>query len=164
MWSKLVSVCGRAALIATAIACISRAIARPAMRRGGSAILSPTGSKSAINHLILHCKIMRDGHHLPPNVAASFIDHSSEMWNFRCDGLLYCRPLLNEKGESHEENIGGTRRRRHLGSFGRSRARPRTTRFWRRSGGRRDRRRHRRRRARRPPLLWPRLWLLRPRV
>src|ERR1700736_6757717 len=40
-----------------------------------------------------------------PNVAAPFIDHSSEMWKFRRDGPLYPLSLLNEKGEAMRKTL-----------------------------------------------------------
>jgi hypothetical protein len=43
------------------------------------------------------------GPYWSPNVAAPFIDHSSEIWNFRCDGLLH--PLTSEKGEAMRKTL-----------------------------------------------------------
>src|SRR6266436_1318302 len=40
-----------------------------------------------------------------PNVATPFIDHSSEMWNFRCNGPLIRCPLLHEKGEAMRKTL-----------------------------------------------------------
>jgi hypothetical protein len=38
-------------------------------------------------------------------MAGSFIDHSSEMWNFRCDRLLYELSLTHEKGEAMRKTL-----------------------------------------------------------
>jgi hypothetical protein len=43
------------------------------------------------------------GPYWSPNVAAPFIDHSSEIWKFRCDGFLH--PLSPEKGEAMRKTL-----------------------------------------------------------
>jgi hypothetical protein len=40
-----------------------------------------------------------------PNVATPFIDHSSEMWNFRDGGPPVRCPLLHEKGEAMRKTL-----------------------------------------------------------
>jgi hypothetical protein len=44
-------------------------------------------------------------HHSLPNVASSFIDHSSEMWNLHRDRLLIPLSLPNEKGEAMRKTL-----------------------------------------------------------
>jgi hypothetical protein len=39
------------------------------------------------------------------NVAAPFIDHSSEMWNFRRNGFLHLLSVLDEKGEAMRKTL-----------------------------------------------------------
>jgi uncharacterized membrane protein len=38
-------------------------------------------------------------------MAPSFIDHSSEMWNFRCDGRPHRPSLLDEKGDAMKKTL-----------------------------------------------------------
>jgi hypothetical protein len=40
-----------------------------------------------------------------PNVAIPFIDHSSEMWNFRRDGQTTPLSLLDEKGDAMKKTL-----------------------------------------------------------
>ena len=45
------------------------------------------------------------GQYSSPNVAIPFIDHSSEMWNFRHDGQPYPLSLLDEKGDAMKKTL-----------------------------------------------------------
>jgi hypothetical protein len=49
---------------------------------------------------IVHCKNAPPGQHSSSNLTVPFIDHSREMWNFRCDRIFSRCPLLDEKGEA----------------------------------------------------------------
>jgi hypothetical protein len=37
--------------------------------------------------------------------ARPFIDHSSEMWNFRCDSALYLQSWFDEKGDAMKKSL-----------------------------------------------------------
>jgi hypothetical protein len=56
-------------------------------------------------HSIVHCKKPVPGPYSSPNAAAPFIDHSSEVWNFRRDGFLHPQSLLIEKGEAMRKTL-----------------------------------------------------------
>jgi hypothetical protein len=94
--------------------------------RGGSAIstrqiseLPPTAiPNAAIALVIVSCraepqdgagwcvaKRQRLGQYSARNVAIPFIDHSSEMWNFRRDGPLCPRSLPDEKGYAMKKTL-----------------------------------------------------------
>src|SRR5258708_34252913 len=45
------------------------------------------------------------GQHSSSNVTVPFIDHSREMWNFRCDRIFSRCPLLDEKGEAMRKTL-----------------------------------------------------------
>jgi hypothetical protein len=63
----------------------------------------PDGANGALQ------KPASDGHYSAPNVARPFIDHSSEMWNFRCERPLVCSPVcgswLDEKGDAMKKSL-----------------------------------------------------------
>jgi hypothetical protein len=45
------------------------------------------------------------GHYSSLNVAGPFIDHSSKIWNFRCDGPLDLQSLPDEKGDAMKKTL-----------------------------------------------------------
>jgi hypothetical protein len=54
----------------------------------------------------LYAAILPDARrHSSPNEAIPFIDHSSEMWNFRRDRPLVRCPLLHEKGDAMRKTL-----------------------------------------------------------
>src|SRR5882762_11224908 len=53
----------------------------------------------------LHCNTRYPSPLSSPNEATPFIDHSSEMWNFRYNGPLIRCPLLHEKGEAMRKTL-----------------------------------------------------------
>jgi hypothetical protein len=72
-----------------------RAIARPACRHAptkiASAVVGSVIVSAALSHQgwsICAAKELLARHDLSSNMARPFIDHSSGMWNFRCDRLL----------------------------------------------------------------------------
>src|SRR3981081_4008177 len=54
---------------------------------------------------MVHRKGSRAGPHSWLNVATPFIDHSSEMWNFRCNRPLDRGPCSHEKGEAMRKTL-----------------------------------------------------------
>jgi len=56
-------------------------------------------------HPIVRCKRQLLGQHSSPNVAIPFIDHSSEVWNFRSDGQLHPLSWLDEKGDAMKKTL-----------------------------------------------------------
>ena len=50
-------------------------------------------------------KRQRLGQHSSPNVAIPFIDHSSEVWNFRSDGQLHGLSWIDEKGDAMKKTL-----------------------------------------------------------
>ena len=70
--------------------------------------------------------------HWSSNMAASFIDHSSEIWNFRCDRPLIRCPCSNEKGDAMRKTLMALAAVATLAFRpGGARACPRATRCWR---------------------------------
>src|SRR5258707_14221918 len=78
---------------------------RPQLRRSPWRSSSFPHAGTSSPPRIAHCNTRYPSPLSSPNVATPFIDHSSEMWNFRCDGPLIRGPLLHEKGEAMRKTL-----------------------------------------------------------